>query len=217
MTNQTRLQYQEVPSIGLYIAITKALDERGISIANIIWYDTKLLIQKQDLLLSSREWSEARAFFEVNHPEIAIDMITGPAEWTDSLIAYPSNDGNYAHNLNVKLPKIRNKVPLVIQGSVVEKRGDNYIIDGGEVLELPSLPRISGRLLEEIPELGLNEGVYMWIDSNFDYEQGLRPVIRSFFSVASNERRFDAKANRGPLYSVPYVGFRPARRVVKIE
>lgn len=209
------LQYEQIPS-GLYVATTKALDEIGIPIVVISWYPTKKWVQERGIALPySREWSTARAYFQTNNPEIEKDMITGPAEWTDSLIAHPNKDGNYASNLNnPRLPTRGNgKYPLLIEGSVVERKNDgSYVIDGGEVQELPQFPREYDYLQKSIPELGLVAGdSYLYTDSDFNRGEGLRPVFRGGRSDIHG-RRFGANAGVRPSFGDSYLGFRPARR-----
>ena len=100
----------------------------------------------------------------------------------------------------------------MIEGSVVGKRNDgSYVIDGGEVRELPQFPRQSGYLQKPMPELGLTEESYLWTDSDFSYDEGLRPVVRGVGWVAL-KRRFVADAYRRPSVSYSGLGFRPARR-----
>ncbi len=209
-----KLQYEQIPS-GLYVATTKALDERGIPVVDITWYGSKEWVQEKGLVLPySREWSEAREHFKTNHPDIEKDMITGPAEWTDSLIAHPNKNGDYASNLNnTRLPKRgKGKYTLLVEGSVVEKRSDgSYVIDGGEVIELPNFPNQVGYLQKAIPELGLTEESYLLINFDFNYDKGLRPVIRGG-KWDIHDRRFGADANWGPLDSSSILGRRPAKR-----
>lgn len=203
MTTQTQLRYQEVPRTGLWLATTKALNEQGNPIVSITWYDSKLWVQERGLVLpTSEQWSQAREYFGKKHPEIEKDMITGQVEWTDSLIAWPNSDGKYANNLNPN-PK-EGKYPLLIENSVVERRNGNYVIDGGERLELPNFPRSSDRLKNPIPELELISQAYLWSNPAFDYEQGLRAVVRGRYLVP-RERRFDASADGGAFG----VGFGP--------
>ncbi len=210
MVAQNQLQYREVPGLGLYIAQTKALDAQGRPLVNITWYDAKLWTQERNLLLpTSRQWSESRAYLEQEHPDTERDMITGPAEWTDSLIAWPNANGNYASNLN-PMPN-PGKHPLLIQGSTVYRKDGGYVINGGKRVELPNLPKIFGRLDKNIPELGLVNQAYLWSSSNTDYEEGLRAVFRGY-GWFPRERRFDAGANWWPSLSGSVLGFRPARR-----
>lgn len=211
MATQNQLEYEKVPSIGLYLSRTKALDENGRAIVSISWYDSKLWVQERGLVLpTSKEWSEARAYFEKNYPDIEKDMIENANEWTDSLIAWPNSGRKYASNLNPR-PE-QGKYPLLIEGSTVEKTGKGiYVVDGGERVELPILPRQSGDLGKSIPELGLVDGAYLWIDSDFNYDEGLRPVFRGDWWLAHG-RRFCADTSGEPSTSYSILGFRPARR-----
>lgn len=226
------LQYEQVPQLGLHVATTKALPEEvrpyGLgrpysfdnSMVDITWYDAKLWVQGQRLvLLTSKQWSVARAFFEANNPKVEIGMRTGPEEHTDSLIAHPNKDGNYASNLNnTRLPKRgKGKYALLVEGSTVEKTGDKtYVIDGGEVIELPDFPKLSGVLGRDIPELGLVSGAYLESDSDFSCEEGLRPVHRGGgwgdYKFLGGLKCFNADARMWPSYFGSVVGFRPVRR-----
>lgn len=208
MAIQTQLEYENVPSIGLYLSRTKALDENGRTIVSISWYDSKLWVQERGLALpTSKEWSEARAYFEKNYPDIEKDMIENEVEWTDSLIAWPNSDRKYASNLNPK-PK-QGKYPLLIEGSTVEKTGKGYVVDGGERVELPILPRQSGDLDKPIPELGLVDGGFLWVDSDFKFGEGLRIVVRGYGWIAL-DGLFGAETMTMPSDSLSNLGFRPA-------
>lgn len=211
MATQTQLKYENVPSIGLYLSRTKASDEKGRTIVNISWYDTKLWVKERGLVLpTSRQWSEARAYFEKSYPEIEKSMIENEVEWTDSLIAWPNPDsGIYASNINPK-PK-SGKVPLLIEGSVVEKTKKGYVIDGGERKELLELPTSNGTLRNSILELGLIKDAYLWSDPDFSREEGLKAVVRGYGWYA-RDWRFFAYADWRPSYSYANLGFRPARR-----
>ncbi len=212
MTTLTQFQYHEVPELGISVATTKALDDRGNIIRFTGWYNPKKYAQQTGFhFLRSREWSVTRAYSEQNHPDMERDMITGLPEVVDTLIAWPSRDGRYASNLNVNLPEGKIKVPIAIEGSYLDTSKGRNIIDGGEVKELPHLPSTSGILQNDIPELGLIAGVYMWNNPDFNYEEGLRFVVRGRL-LGSLVRRFDANANWWPSYPHWVLGFRPARR-----
>ncbi|MBI2545086.1 MAG: hypothetical protein HYW22_00600 [Candidatus Aenigmarchaeota archaeon] len=216
-------QYQKVPQIGLYVAATKALDETGRPLetgkplVGIKWYPTKEWVQHAGLILpTSNQWSISRDYFQIAHPEIADDMSTSPAEWTDSLLAHP-RDGKYASNLNNSRIPAKCKYILLIEGSTVildKKRG--YVVDGGEVTELPNFPKKSDYPEQPIPELGLIEGVYL-INSDFSSEEGLRPVVRGR-NWGGPIEHLDAIALSRPSVSDLNIGFRPAhRRLVETE
>ncbi len=210
MVTATELNYKQVPELNLYVATTKALTD-GRPIVDITWYAAKQWVQERGLVIpTSKEWSAARAYFEKNHLDIERDMISGPAEWTDSLIAWPNKDGSYSPQLN---PKVKQgKVPVLIEGSFVDTRNGNYLIDGGERVELPTFPKSDGRLRNHIPELGLIEDAYIWSNSDFNYCEGLRPVFRGDWGLGPRVGRFGAVANGGPSVSSAGLGFRPARR-----
>lgn len=211
MAVQSQLEYEHVPSIGLYLSRTKASDEKGRTIVNISWYDTKLWVQERGLdIPTSYQWSLARAYFEEHFPEIEKNMIKNEVEWTDSLIAWPNPEsGIYASNINpIPTP---GKVPLLIEGSCVEKTKKGYVIYGGERKTLPDLPKSSGTLRNSIVELGLIKDAYLWSDSDFSREEGLRAVIRGFRWDARGGR-FCADAGRRPSDGDSDLGFRPARR-----
>jgi hypothetical protein len=211
MAVQTQLEYERVIPIGRYLSRTEALDETGKTIVNISWYLTKLWVQERGLYLpTSSQWSLARAFFEEHFPEIEEDMIDNKVESTDSLIAWPNpENGIYASNI-IPIPT-PGKVPLLIEDSFVEKTPTRYVIYGGERKYLPDLPTHSGILKNPIVELGLIKGAYLWSDSDFNLEDGLRFVIRSVGKVKRTARIY-ADAERDPSYHNPGVAFRPAQR-----
>ena len=216
---RTQLRYQAVPSIGLYLATTKALDDKGNPIVNISWYETKLWVQENGLLLpTSKQWIDATAYFRKHHPEMARDMSSRDtqnsiAEWADGLIAFPQK-GNYAPNLNPR-PK-PGKHLLLIEGSTIDRRnGEGYIVDGGERIELPKLPTQHGELKEPIPELGLISGDFL-DDISVLYGQGLTAVVRGLWWPGPLGLKFYEVAYKWPdISTIPRIGFRPARRSVE--
>ncbi len=207
----SQMQYHVVPGLNLSVAERRACDENGKVILGPR-NNAKLWLQSHDLdWMSSKEWSDARSYFELNNRQIENDMITGYPEYVDDMIFWPNySDGKYSSHLD-NAPET-GRYPLWVVRSILHTRDDGspaYV--GGERNELPNFPRRSGKLERDIPELGLVAGAYLWSNDDFSYEEGVRAVIRGgrWFPRV---RRFGANAYWLPSNSNSYLGFRPVRR-----
>ena len=158
----TQIEFHEIPGPCIKIATYRALDDDGTPISDVDWYYAKLWVQERGLALPTFEkWLKSREYFEA-HPEIETDIRDGKMEHTNSIIAFPNPDTmKYSSQIN---PRPRpGKYPLLIEGSTVEKRGifkRNYVIDGGQRVELANLPEGSDKI-DYMPELGILKEVWL--------------------------------------------------------
>ncbi len=215
--------FVEIDDLNIAISKSKAKTADGKLLTNINWYDAKLLIQSLGpnyFLPTSSQWGKAREFLRRKHPELEQDFIYGAAEWVDSLIAFPNDEGKYSPKLQI--PDIKKgKFPLLIEKSKVEKIGEDYIITEGKVVEVPNLPISPGFIHSWDDELGLPtkideepseefEGAYFIINRNYEYYEGLRAISRGYIirPCYENDRRFTTIANWTPYSSHSSLGFR---------
>jgi len=213
--------FTPIPSLNAAIANTKARASDGKVLTRIRWYETKLLTQSLGstyFLPTSSQWSTAREYLQQNNPELEKDFISGAYEWVDSLLAFPNKDRQYSPRLQISGIK-KGTHPLLIEQSTVERNADDYIITKGNVREVPQLPLKSGYIQAWSRDLGLPtrvgenpnekfEGAYFWVDTDYDYHQGLRALFRGPWASDDRARRFDTVACWLPSGSYSDVGFR---------
>ena len=162
---------------------------------------------------TSREWSQILLEAEKNFPNLAKDMVSGDVEVQASIIAWPNKNGDYAGNVSPGIGEGR--YPVLLEGFTVKGTNDNYTLEGGTRTPLKDFPKSPGNLDKPIDELGLPERAYVWSDSDFEYEQGLRSVLRGDWSwphdesVSHHRGRFDMSAAWGPLYRLSFLASRP--------
>ena len=138
-------------------------------------------------LSKSREWTNILEEAEKNdYRELAENMLSGDMEVQATIIAFPSRKGNYSSRISPKIEK--GKYPVMLEEFKFEGNKNNIV--GGKRKELPALPKTSGNLKKDIPELGLPKGAFVYVDSDFDYEEGIRSVLRSTWYLGRDERRF---------------------------
>ncbi|MBL7160215.1 MAG: hypothetical protein ISS95_01510 [Candidatus Aenigmarchaeota archaeon] len=133
----------------------------------------------------SSEWTKILEEAEENdYKELVDNMLSGDWEVQATIIAFPSRKGNYSSRLAPEIEK--GKYPVMIEEFKFE--GNNIV--GGKRKELPALPKTSGNLEEDIPELGFKEGAFVYVDSDFDYEEGVRSVLRGDWHLLRGGGRF---------------------------
>lgn len=109
------------------------------------------------------------------------DFLAGDVEVQATIIAWPNEKGNYSDRIiptteeGKKVPK-KGKHPLMLEDFIIEGEKD-HILNCKTIKPLPYFPRESQYLEKEIPELGLLKGVYVRINPDFEYEEGLRAVF----------------------------------------
>ena len=216
--------FMVIPSLNVAIAKAKARAADGKVLTRITWYDTKLLTQSLSpnyFLPTSSQWSKSREYLQQNYPELEKDFISGEYEWVDSLLAFPSEDKTYSPRLQISGVK-KGKVPLLIEQSKVERSGGNYVLTEGKVTEVPGLPLKSGYIQAWSEDLGLPtkvgkdpnekfEGGYFWVNTDYDYHEGLRALLRGRWLWLVREWRFSSDALWSPSHSSSDVGFRLGR------
>ncbi len=216
--------FVNIPSLNVAIAKAKTRTANGNVLTRISWYDAKRLVQglgPNYFLPTSSQWSKSREYLQQNYPELEKDFITGEYEWIDSLLAFPNEKAGYSPRLQNSSIKNGN-VPLLIEQSKVERDGNDVLKDG-KVTEVPELPLKSGCYIQAWDdELGLPtkvgekpnerfEGAYFWVNTDYDYHEGLRALIRGHWHWHDRERRFGTGAYWDPSSSYSSVGFRLGR------
>jgi hypothetical protein len=213
-----------IPSLNIAIAKAKARAASGGVLANISWYDTKLLTQSLGsnyFLPTSAQWSKSRRYLQQHYPELEKDFISGEYEWVDSLLAFPNEKREYSPRLQISDVK-KGETPLLIEQSRVEKDGNDYILTEGKVIEVSELPLKSGYIQAWNEDLGLPTKVgknpnkkfkeaYFWVNTKYSYHEGLRALLRGPWTLCGHEGRFDVHANWDPSASNWGVGFRLGR------
>jgi hypothetical protein len=218
-----------VPGLNFAIAKAKTRASDGKVLTRISWYETKLLAQGLDsdyFLPTASQWDKAREYLQKNHPDLEKVFLSGEYEWLDSLLAFPNEQGEYSPKL--QLSGIGNgKDPLLIEQSKVERSGESYVLTEGKVIEVPELPLKHGYIQAWDKDLGLPtklgnhydgsfEGAHFWVNTNYDYHEGLRSLFRGPWRPSHGPdvlRRFDTAATLEPSYSASVVGLRLARAI----
>jgi len=217
--------FMAVPSLNVAIAKVKARASDG-KVLTISWHDTKLLTQNLGsnyFLLTSSQWSRASEYLQQNYPELEKDFISGEYEWVDSLLAFPNEEGQYSRRLQISGIE-KGKFPILIEQSKVERSGANYVLTEGKITEVSGLPLNSGYIQAWSEDLGLPtkvgnnpnerfERAYFWVNTDYNYHEGLRALIRGRWAWQGRERRFNTAADWGPSVSGSDLGFRLSRAV----
>jgi hypothetical protein len=223
--------FMVIPSLNIDIAKAKTRAANAKVLANISWYDAKLLTQSLGsnyLLPTSSQWSRAREYLQQNYPELEKDFITGEHEWVDSLLAFPNEERRYSPRLQI--PGIsKGRFPLLIEQSKVERDGDKYVLTKGNVTEVPELPLKCGYIQDWNEDLGLPtkvgdnpnerfEGAYFWVDPKYGSYEGLKALLRGHWYWYPRLRRFVMHADLDPSFSYSEVGcFRLGRVTAPLE
>lgn len=100
-----------IPNWNIAVTRTEVRTARDRVLANINWFEAKLLVQNLGpdyFMLTLSQWRKARDFLVRGYPSVEMDFATGENEWVDSLLAFPSGERAHAcSEIGLKMVFIR--------------------------------------------------------------------------------------------------------------
>ncbi len=229
-TLDERIQsYAEVPSVGdvdvfkkripdtnsySSIELLKYAQDNGISVLKCS--ETSLFVKECDKNKGNPLYDSALRYYLEGNVEVQATIIAwpGPDGYSERII--PANKKSKE---NMRKDMRNGEDPLMLEDFTITGKED-YTLKCATVQPLKVFPKESDYLQEEIPELGLPKGAYVWSNPDFDKEQGLRALLRGYWYWHPDERHFHTNAYWGPSESDSLLAFRSVRRIddfVKIE
>jgi hypothetical protein len=206
-----------IPDLNCYVSKFKVKN-----VGRLSWYTiTKSLESLGYGLPLSREWNKVERFMNKN--SIENDFLKGPLEFTDTLLILPDERGNYSPKIYNFTHGYYNKILLVEHPKIV-KFSDDLLFEKGEVEEVKNLPLKSGYVQEWDEDLGLPKkvgdrpnkeffGAYFRINSDPNYGDGLRVIVRGNWTEYKQSRRFDVRADITVDKPHPMISFRVTKKV----
>jgi len=129
-------------------------------------------LQHKIHVLTSSEWSQVRSEAKGVCTRLAGDMASGNTEVVATLIAYPNERMEYSPSFD---PPINyGEHPVMVEGF----RIDGPTIRKGTRKVLKDFPRSCKYLDKPIEQLGLQRESYVYANSDFHFEHGVRVVLR---------------------------------------
>lgn len=143
-------------------------------------WEAYLLAKKKGLNLPCcKEWDPMPDTVEKEYPNLFNKLhATNEVDVMEEIIAHPNPEtGKYSPRIIPEEKAEKGEIALLIRNA--EKTEEKEII-GGERIRLETYPEMIGYIKKPVPELGLKAGDDFIIDLNYEWDQGLRAVLRQW-------------------------------------